>query len=158
MIRIRRRTRRRLQLAALAVAAGALYARGWHPDLEVLLRPVEGYVHSDAWRAPVALVVAVITAWAGWRIRWRPRRRPATLPERTALYRWYDHEARLLYVGISNQPVRRAREHHGHQPWWTEVRSATVEWFDTRGQALEAEERAIKRELPEWNIVHGRRR
>lgn len=152
---MRRRTRRRLQAAALIAGAAALL-RSYRPDLGPGLAPVIAYVHSGAWHGPLALVVALVASWLAWRIR--PARRPGGRPEATALYRWYDVEARLLYVGISNQPVRRTGQHDDHQPWWREVRSATVEWLPTRAEALEAEERAIKREHPEHNVVHNGRR
>lgn len=50
----------------------------------------------------------------------------------TALYRWYDVRGRLLYVGISFNPVARATQHAVDQTWWHHVASCTVEWFNSR--------------------------
>jgi len=77
-------------------------------------------------------------------------------PERTALYRVWGDADLLLYIGVSNDFGRRWREHAERQPWWGEMRRLTVdEWFDSRPEAEEAEEAAIKAECPKYNIVHN---
>jgi hypothetical protein len=70
---------------------------------------------------------------------------------RTALYRWFDAEDRLLYVGITNDIGRRTDRHAYLQPWWTNVARSTVEWFPSRPEALAAEARAIRDEYPTYN-------
>jgi hypothetical protein len=70
---------------------------------------------------------------------------------RCSLYRFYDGTEKLLYVGISNEPWRRRREHAYSQPWWPQVRHQAVTWYDAEWQAREAETRAIKGELPRFN-------
>lgn len=150
---MRRRTRRRLVGLALAAAglAGVRY-RDQVPDVS----PAAAYVRSGQWHGIAWFLLAVAASWLGWRLR-PARRAPVGSNRRTALYRWYDVEARLLYVGVAFNPVGRAGQHQRSQPWWGDVRSATVEWFDTRVQALDEEEDAIKRERPQHNIVHARR-
>lgn len=71
---------------------------------------------------------------------------------RTALYRIYDKAERLLYVGISLNPEVRVRQHSRH-PWWAEVTEVTVEWFDGREAAKDAEWNAIADEDPVHNIT-----
>lgn len=82
---------------------------------------------------------------------------PPTDNERTALYRLYDADGRLLYVGISKRPVVRWAEHAVDKGdlWWSEVERKTVEWFDTREEAESAEVRAIREEKPEYNKAHS---
>lgn len=76
---------------------------------------------------------------------------------RTALYRHFDRDSRLLYVGISLSAVERLREHRVHAAWFDRIVRIEIEWFQSRGAALNAERRAIMRERPECNIVHNGR-
>lgn len=78
-------------------------------------------------------------------------------PERTALYRLYDADDRLLYVGISKRPAVRWAEHAIDKAdlWWADVVRKTVEWFETREEAETAEVRAIRTEKPEHNKAHN---
>jgi hypothetical protein len=46
-------------------------------------------------------------------------------------------------------------EHRGDKPWFTLATKVTLEWFPDREAALEAEERAIKREHPVYNVQHN---
>ena len=75
----------------------------------------------------------------------------------TFLYRLYDDSGQLLYIGISNSPIRRGSQHIDRQPWAHQVRRQ--EWsnpYPTREAALEAERQAIIAEQPRYNIVHGK--
>lgn len=74
----------------------------------------------------------------------------------TALYRWYDIDGQLLYIGISYDAVRRSYEHQRQSPWFREVARSEVEHFSTRTAALEAEREAITRECPKYNTQHVR--
>lgn len=71
-----------------------------------------------------------------------------------ALYRCFSADSRLLYVGCSPSPLMRLKQHEKLQPWATEIKSVTVEWFPDRNVAMEAEKLAISAELPEWNVHH----
>lgn len=70
----------------------------------------------------------------------------------TCLYRFYDANDNLLYVGITSQLPMRWKTHDKLKPWWREVVRATVEHFDTREDALAAEATAIKAEKPRYNV------
>lgn len=70
---------------------------------------------------------------------------------RTALYRFYDAEDGLLYVGISDDPVSRARQHSREKDWWPEVARKTLVWYDSREAADLAETIAIGIERPANN-------
>jgi hypothetical protein len=73
----------------------------------------------------------------------------------TALYRIYGDADLLLYIGISDDFGRRWRQHAKKQPWWPERRWMTVDWYDSRAEAEDAETAAIKAEGPVHNIVHA---
>ncbi|KAB1979478.1 GntR family transcriptional regulator [Streptomyces triticiradicis] len=77
-------------------------------------------------------------------------------PERTALYRYFDDNDDLLYIGISIDPDGRLQAHRdNHEPWAPAVARRTIEWLDSRPLALEAEEEAIKTERPRCNEKHN---
>lgn len=71
---------------------------------------------------------------------------------KTALYRYWDANDRLLYVGISYCWAARAMQHKERSPWWDAVARIKVEWFSSRAAANEAETRAIQSERPLHNI------
>lgn len=71
------------------------------------------------------------------------------------LYRFYDNEGRLLYVGITNEWFRRFHNHERKATWFSEVASATFEFFETREEVELAEKIAIQNENPIWNKVHN---
>lgn len=75
---------------------------------------------------------------------------------RTSLYRLYDSNGQLLYIGISNNPEKRFNTHRWHKgkPWRHEIASFTAKWFDTREEAEVAEIKAIRSELPLHNRMH----
>lgn len=76
------------------------------------------------------------------------------MSERTAVYRIYDGDGMLLYVGIARNFGARWAQHEKAQPWWPRVRHQTVDWYDSRDEALEVEAEAIRVERPEFNVRH----
>lgn len=78
---------------------------------------------------------------------------------RTALYRFFDGNGVLLYVGITDDTARRWSAHRTQKPWWRDVARKTVEWYGDRESAERAERIAIGRERPLYNIQNatGRR-
>ena len=76
-----------------------------------------------------------------------------TSERRTALYRFYDDHENLLYIGISNDPWRRWREHVLAKPWYPQVKHQSVTWYDTEHRARNAERCAIRSEGPRFNIA-----
>ena len=77
--------------------------------------------------------------------------------ERTALYRHFDSTGVLLYVGISNDYMRRSDAHEYDKEWWKQIASSKVEWWANRTLALEAERLAIETEHPAHNEQHNSR-
>lgn len=74
---------------------------------------------------------------------------------KTALYRHFDGNQVLLYVGISLSAVARLGQHMGSAHWALKIARVEVEWFPTRELALAAEKHAIQTEMPLHNIVHS---
>lgn len=72
--------------------------------------------------------------------------------ERTALYRHHGADGELLYVGISRNPFTRMDSHTHESSWMPSVKNMSVQWFDTRRAALDAEAIAIQNENPIHNI------
>lgn len=56
-----------------------------------------------------------------------------------AVYRFFDKDKRLLYVGLSGQAFSRVMTHSCTKHWFKCVESITLEWHDTRDAAAEAE-------------------
>lgn len=70
----------------------------------------------------------------------------------TAIYRLTDRDGRLLYVGMSRNPLMRWAWHAEQHPWWGEVAAYSVEWLPDRADAEAEERRAIKDDQPVHNI------
>lgn len=69
----------------------------------------------------------------------------------TTVYRAYDADDQLLYVGATGNLKRRMQQHRKSAPWF----GGAVRWsygeYPTREAALAAEAEAIGAEHPEWN-------
>lgn len=74
----------------------------------------------------------------------------------TSLYRHFAADGSLLYVGISLSWPTRTKAHVRGSRWFEQVAKVEIERFPTRTEALDAEREAIKREKPEFNVVHNR--
>lgn len=74
----------------------------------------------------------------------------------TDLYRFYDINDRLLYVGISLNAAQRASQHKSEKPWWPDVDRMTIERIPgERSDAENAERSAILTEGPLYNVAHN---
>lgn len=76
----------------------------------------------------------------------------------TDLYRHFDVDGNLLYVGISYSAFQRSKDHLRHSHWSEEIRTITIEKFDTREDALNAERISIDTHAPKYNIVNNKSR
>ncbi|MGW9245775.1 GntR family transcriptional regulator [Streptomyces badius] len=77
-------------------------------------------------------------------------------PERTALYRLYDANDRLLYIGITDNPGARWERHAAFKWWWGEVARKQVNWLNSSWrEALGIEKAAIREERPAYNGTHN---
>jgi predicted GIY-YIG superfamily endonuclease len=77
------------------------------------------------------------------------------MTEPTDLYRLYNVNDTLLYVGISYSAIARMVQHKAEKPWFDQVVRIEIEKFLYRDGAAKAEERAIKYEKPLHNIQHS---
>ena len=71
----------------------------------------------------------------------------------TTLYRLWNADHALLYVGITDDLEARTEEHRADKPWWDEVDQVSTEELPSRRRALEAETRAIFWEQPRYNVL-----
>lgn len=72
-----------------------------------------------------------------------------------AVYRVFNPQGELLYIGLSVNPPHRFKAHRRHSAWWAQadLTRTTMVWYDTRPEAARAELEAIAREKPRFNIV-----
>ena len=70
---------------------------------------------------------------------------------RTALYRHFDADNRLLYVGITCDLSSRNAAHERGAEWFPQVSTTTVQWLDDRDHAAALEAVAIRFEAPKHN-------
>lgn len=69
------------------------------------------------------------------------------------LYRFFDCEGELLYIGLSLNAVARATQHRGDKFWWDDIASMTIEKVPL-AQLAQREAEAIQQEHP----LHNRHR
>jgi hypothetical protein len=68
-----------------------------------------------------------------------------------SVYRCFDAEGRLLYIGASSSVKQRLRGHRQKSPWWSEVAEVAVDPPLPYDDAREAEKDAIVAEQPRHN-------
>ena len=76
---------------------------------------------------------------------------------RHQLYRHFNSEGQLLYVGISLSAVARLSQHKNSDGscWYDDVASMTIENHSDRYELEQAEKQAIKDEKPLHNVMHN---
>jgi predicted GIY-YIG superfamily endonuclease len=75
----------------------------------------------------------------------------------TILYRHFNKDNQLLYVGISFSVMARLQKHSKLSPWWRNISHITFERFPSRAAAIAAEQMAIDQERPLHNIMGNQR-
>lgn len=75
----------------------------------------------------------------------------------TAVYRFRDVGKSLLYIGITDDPEARFKNHASTKSWWPEVVGKQVEWHPSRSIADGHETVAIASEQPRYNRKKRRR-
>lgn len=71
------------------------------------------------------------------------------------LYRLFNNEGDLLYIGITKQRYERWRQHEKTQPWIKEATTWKWELILPWLNPHEVEKAAIKAERPLYNIIHN---
>jgi hypothetical protein len=74
-------------------------------------------------------------------------------PIATDLYRHFDSEGCLLYVGISLSAIARLAAHRVRSSWFNRIARVEIKRFPSREDAEAAELEAIRTEKPLHNIV-----
>lgn len=83
-----------------------------------------------------------------------PLRNPSMISRDAAVYRHFDAEGRLLYIGCTSDLLRRTLAHERRSHWFDQIAVIKVERFKSVEDAVAAETRAILAERPIHN-VHG---
>ena len=73
---------------------------------------------------------------------------------RPTVYRYFDSDGVLLYVGVTANGVTRMLVHAGQSRWWPLAASCTLEHFPNEAEAYAAEAQAIASESPLFNRTH----
>jgi hypothetical protein len=71
------------------------------------------------------------------------------------LYRHFNSEGQLLYVGISNSALVRLGAHKANAHWFDSITKVTIEKCTDREDALTKEAKAIQIEHPLFNKMHN---
>lgn len=71
------------------------------------------------------------------------------------VYRCYDAEGQLLYIGVSGDVVERMAQHSRQSHWFPSTARTVVKVFPRRLDAFRAELTAIRAEAPLHNVRHG---
>ncbi len=79
----------------------------------------------------------------------------AAHPMDQILYRFFDGEGRLLYIGITGDAAVRWSNHRRDRPWWPLMRRIEIEPHATRADVEAAERAAIIAERPAFNVTHN---
>lgn len=68
------------------------------------------------------------------------------------VYRVYDADERLLYIGATGDIQNRLRVHGYQSPWYVQAARVDIEAFPDRPTAFAAEAYAIREESPLHNV------
>lgn len=78
------------------------------------------------------------------------------MTEAHTLYRLYDADWHLLYVGITGYPSARFSAHQRDKSWWCEVAAIILEHCESREDLQSREIAAVRDEHPRYNIAMPR--
>lgn len=71
------------------------------------------------------------------------------------VYRCFDADDRLMYVGLTLDRAHRYRTHRSGTPWWPDVTRITSTRYDDDEEARRVEASTIARCSPRHNVVHN---
>ena len=92
----------------------------------------------------------------GWALTGLPDHNNSGSPLRgVAVYRFFDVEGDLLYVGVAQSITQRWADHAASKPWFGDVHHMTVVWYSDLATAEAIEREAIPDERPRYNITHN---
>jgi predicted GIY-YIG superfamily endonuclease len=73
----------------------------------------------------------------------------------TSVYKYYDRNRVLIYVGVTGAGMTRQRQHNADKQWWPFVAEQSLEHFDSRDDALRREYTLITTFRPPFNKQHN---
>lgn len=73
----------------------------------------------------------------------------------STVYRYFDVDDLLIYVGVTDRGVKRLHEHADSKPWWHLAVRCTMEHFPDRDAALAHEKELIETLRPPFNEQHN---
>ena len=68
------------------------------------------------------------------------------------VYKHYDKDGRLLYVGATGEVLKRTSLHQSSSAWFESVANIVIEKFEYKSQALDYERKVIFNEKPLYNV------
>jgi predicted GIY-YIG superfamily endonuclease len=71
------------------------------------------------------------------------------------LYRHYDSEDNLLYVGISTNLTSRLAAHRAYSEWFDKITTIKIETYKNLSELRNIEKKIILEEKPVFNILHN---
>jgi len=71
---------------------------------------------------------------------------------RTYVYRIFDREGRLIYVGATMHPETRINTHRRSIWWGLDIHRIKIKVYPNRQLAADEERRAVQTEHPRWNL------
>lgn len=74
------------------------------------------------------------------------------------VYRFFDSDDHLLYIGSTSMFMRRLIEHQYHATFFADIARVTLEHHETKRGAEAAERLAIATEMPLHNVQHKPRK
>lgn len=77
---------------------------------------------------------------------------PVSTERPCTLYRFFDQDRRLLYVGMTVNPGRRMEKHRADKAWWPDVTEIRMEQHSDIDALRAAERAAITAENPVYNV------
>jgi hypothetical protein len=77
--------------------------------------------------------------------------KPVTWVKRPCVYRHFDVEGGLLYVGACSNYDRRMAQHKNKSPWFSQIHKSSIHFYETLSEALAVERKAIWLENPMYN-------
>ena len=135
---------------AASVAASARNA--WDAVTDAAMEAARDNPDDDA----AQVVSAYATEWngpPGWILPGIVTEEFGKAGDGVALYRFFDCDGELLYVGITGNFSQRWQDHASSKPWYGSINRMTVVWYKDAAAAVEAETEAIDSELPRYNVA-----
>jgi len=77
--------------------------------------------------------------------------------ELLSVYRHFDKNGQLLYVGLTKDLFKRQYSHALKADWRRDISYITIQHFESKQEAIDAEYIAIKEENPVWNNKRDKR-